>query len=176
MPVNGRTATAVGIVTGIEGGVVRGDATGGQQGQLNIVARRQRNADDRVRIDKGADLGGIGLQLRSLRGDLHRVGNRADVHLELKPGSLIKHEGDRRQDFGIKTGRFGFQLIGANRKTVEVKNTTLGGFGGGGSTALGVASGDGSVIQGRSGRIFHGAGDRRGDLLTQHWLTNGTRR
>ena len=158
------TAAVIDVVAVIEGGVIRGDAAGREQSQLDVVARRQRNAGDGVGIDQGADLGGIGLQLRSLGGDLHRVGNRAHLHLEIETRPLIEHQGDGRLDSRVKTRCLCFYLIGADGKIGKVKNTTLSGLGGDGRAALGVAGRDGGAVEGRSGRIFDCAGDAGGDL------------
>ncbi len=76
------TAAVVDVVSVVEGGVIHGDAAGRQQRQLNIVTGRQRNTGDGLGIDQGADLGGVGLQLRSFGAHLHGVGNRAHLHLE----------------------------------------------------------------------------------------------
>ena len=78
-----------------------------QQRQLDIVAGRQRNICDRFGVDQRADLGGLGLQLRSFRCDLHGVGHRADVHLEIETCRLIEHQGEAGLHRRVKTGCFG---------------------------------------------------------------------
>ena len=166
MSIDVGTAAAVDVISVVQGGVIHGHAARRQKSQLDIVAGRQRNTGDGLGVDQGADLGSVGLQLRSFGAHLHGVGNRPHLHFESETCHLIEHQGDGRLDGSIKTRCLCLYFVGADGKIGEGKNATLSGLGGGGGTTLRVARRDCSVGKSRSRRIFDCASNAGCGLLS----------
>ena len=79
------------------------DAAGCKQGQLNVIAREQRQINIGTRVDNGAELRCVGVQQGRSRRDVDRFGGLSDLQLEIDASGLVQNQSDRAVDGGLKS-------------------------------------------------------------------------
>ncbi len=96
--------------------------------ELNVVARRQRKSGVGPCIDHLPELGGFRLEHRCFTGHFDRSGHVANLKPKIDFGNLIHLQCYVGLRLGLKSGRFHFNGVSANRDFRNpIKAFTVGG-------------------------------------------------
>ena len=158
-------AIKIGIVAAGEAGRIGRYRPGRKQGQLDVIARGQRQIIVGGRVDDGIDLRGLCLQDRRRAGHFNRLGDLADFQCDVDACNLIQREDKCRVRDRSESRLFHFEFIIANRELRDAIDTGIVGHGRISEAAFHRLCDNRGPGDSPAARVRHRASHRSSDLL-----------